>query len=862
MNKIASSISKLVDRKTGSLPTQAIVVRVDQIQADLSFGVGTGVVHNAPIQGDPNLLKVGGVVAVQWVTQGGGYLYPVVIASAGGVPSAGMTINMTVEPDNQTIENRSGYLSVKDYGIGLDKLSFSPSLEGHTHPGLLAGSGFSAGGGVLYSDNGLLRLDGVGRIVVGDAAQSVIIDTVDPTYRLWAGSLYGIDAPFSVDKDGSIRSTAGAIGGWNIEADQLDADNGMIILNSDVPFIGLGGADAYREDGIWLGKDSDDIYKVFIGNENNYLSWDGDDLAINGEITAVSGAIGGWTIAAGELSSSSIVLNSLGEYISIGGPDGYLSDPGFWVGMDGVAKMHIGDPDADFMSWDGNTLTVSGALFSAENIIGVIGGSMMITKDRGTFSVAVTSSQTTIDFGRTMTDGDFVLIKARNSAGVVATEYMEIGSLVSGFTYNVTRGLNGAGQDWPVNTIFVVLGQHANDDGFIELDAFGSPEIAVVRQLATYGETEKIVSLSAESGIAIGVRDFYTDDRAYTFTYNGDVIGGLYGLMAEETSFSFITKPVMQQPMSLNFISEALADEPSRIYLRAENEYYSTEVRIGTLEGLSCNTFIRADNEWHSANVGDIIAGSDMVAMRSLHVGTNARTSSEGSIRATGNMQIGSTTSINPSTVGQIAAKYLALDNLVELKAQSSAPSSPSSNWGRMYANTNSFPHWKDSAGTVSDILADVISLNIHGFYYYGGAGTVTSWYTQTRSIPNSGTPSFAFTASLPYSWKNKSIYLDLFVGTSTTSSAYVVWEFVGRVLKNGQNPAGYAAISNNATYSLPGSGDRIIVHSLPITVDWGYGHDSRIINLAMEVWRDTVHASDTFPAALLLFGAQLRATS
>ena len=46
-------------------------------------------------------------------------------------------------------------------------------------------------------------------------------------------------------------------------------------------------------------------------------------------------------------------------YIQLGGPSGYMTGEGFWVGKDTdtVYKMHLGDPAGDHMRWDGTDLT-------------------------------------------------------------------------------------------------------------------------------------------------------------------------------------------------------------------------------------------------------------------------------------------------------------------------------------------------------------------------------------------------------------------------------------------------------------------------------------------------------------------------
>ncbi|MFA5349289.1 MAG: hypothetical protein WC309_02880, partial [Candidatus Paceibacterota bacterium] len=108
------------------------------------------------------------------------------------------------------------------------------------------------------------------------------------------------------------------------------------------------------------------------------------------------------------------------------------------------------------------------AVLFAENTITVFGGYSYITKDAGTIQTDVESGTTTIDFGRTMTPNDFVVL--RNSGEV---EYIQVGSLVSGTAYNVTRDLDGTGANsWAQGTPFAVLGY--NGTGRIEMKSGSS----------------------------------------------------------------------------------------------------------------------------------------------------------------------------------------------------------------------------------------------------------------------------------------------------------------------------------------------------------------------------------------------------
>jgi len=120
------------------------------------------------------------------------------------------------------------------------------------------------------------------------------MSSANASYRFWAGAIQPGSAPFSVDKEGKIKATAGQIANWNIEEDQLYADGYDAILNaSDYPYVGLGGATDYGEEGIWFGKDDDNIYKMYIGSPTGqHMYWNGSELYVTG-VFAGSTTLGG-----------------------------------------------------------------------------------------------------------------------------------------------------------------------------------------------------------------------------------------------------------------------------------------------------------------------------------------------------------------------------------------------------------------------------------------------------------------------------------------------------------------------------------------------------------------------------------------
>ena len=145
------------------------------------------------------------------------------------------------------------------------------------------------------------------------------------------------------------------------------------------------------------------------------------------------------------------------------------------------------DIGSSTMLWRHGWLSELDTILFAENTITLLGGWFVVSKDAGTVAEDLTAVQTTVDFGKTMTPSDFVLFRAS-----LAMEYMQVGSLVGGTTYNVTRNVDGGGANaWAQGSPFMVLGN--TGDGRIELNAYDSPRIQILEQGSAYNaQTEKM----------------------------------------------------------------------------------------------------------------------------------------------------------------------------------------------------------------------------------------------------------------------------------------------------------------------------------------------------------------------------------
>src|SRR5262245_12327515 len=177
-------------------------------------------------------------------------------------------------------------------------------------------------------------------------------------------------------------------------------------------------------------------------------------------------------------------------------PSGY----GVWNGqpeITGVVRLR-----SDIMPTTGNVVSLGNATlpfrkawiselpsvtFTQQTQL-LFGGYSTIAKQAGVLG-ADAPPATPIDFGQTMTPGDYVVIRQDHPSFVgpnPVTEYMQVGTLVSGTTYNVTRDLLGSiGPDptWPKGTPYMVLGHQY--DGRIDLLAFDGKPRTVYSTLGT-----------------------------------------------------------------------------------------------------------------------------------------------------------------------------------------------------------------------------------------------------------------------------------------------------------------------------------------------------------------------------------------
>jgi hypothetical protein len=264
----------------------------------------------------------------------------------------------------------------------------------------------------------------------------------------------------------------------------------------------------------------------------------------------------------------------------------------------------------------------------------VAGGWLTISKDQGNIKTDVSSADGYIDFGRMMTPGDIVLIRALDSAGNNKVEYISITSLNSGTLYQVSRDkadANSTDPAWKAGTPFAVLG--GTTGGWLELNAYDSPRISIWNRTGSaYNGQSEIIRLgdltghplasSSKYGLWIGDASNYLKYENSTLTIAG-VGTGLTAINGGNIQTDTITANQIAAGAITTSELAALAVTAAKI---AANTITATQIAAGTITatelatGSVTSTKISVTNlQAVSANMGTL--NVDAV----LTIGTNGK---------------------------------------------------------------------------------------------------------------------------------------------------------------------------------------------------------------------------------------------
>lgn len=386
----------------------------------------------------------------------------------------------------------------------------------------------------------------------------------------------GLQGSVSTVKSGGVVIGAGqGVGAYTggIRKSNIEADGDVFIgSNVDQPegvsFAVFVNAQPYNNEEM-------DEGDVLIGNNSTGFSnmkWDANEgqfqfrygttitayMDTDGTLKFLAGEIGGWEITSTAIqkltSNIGIVLDSAtpkvqvgnisGVHILLDGDNEGIRSSNFVTGLSGF-NIAADTGDAEF-----NNITARGELktflFTASNQMAVA-GNIIVSKDAGKLGADVSSVATTVNFGKALTVGNWIKIQGPDDAGNNNLEWMLIGSLVSGTTYNVTRNVDGSGANgWLKDTPFVVIG--ASGDSRIELVAGASGSIQLITQGAAWNTQTVQASMSTVAGAitaggdtvlmdSTGIKVIATGllalSNGYKFVDTADttkILGGLYSI--------------------------------------------------------------------------------------------------------------------------------------------------------------------------------------------------------------------------------------------------------------------------------------------------------------------------------------------
>jgi hypothetical protein len=168
---------------------------------------------------------------------------------------------------------------------------------------------------------------------------------------------------------------------------------------------------------------------------------------------------------------------------------GALSAPGFFPTEPDT--YDLGSDENRFRSL--HVASIDMTLFKEETAQ-LFGGYLIVPKGTGSLAADtslatatfpgqpwVPSGQTepVMDFGQSMTVGDIVLMRGKDSSGSFRSEFVRVGDVISGTVYQITHDLMGAGtaSAWSSGTPYAILGR--DDDGWIELQSYDTPRFSV-----------------------------------------------------------------------------------------------------------------------------------------------------------------------------------------------------------------------------------------------------------------------------------------------------------------------------------------------------------------------------------------------
>jgi len=400
-------------------PTRGTIYGVDEETADIQPIGGMGLLRHLEVYGDPSNLEVGDNVILNWVDKPG---------TPGKVP---IVMVPSIATAASSIDN------IPLGSITPEHLSFS--IEGSGDIFYEAGWRVTEDG-AIFGHNTVIHPSG--QIALGQEPDIVKLDSTHTTHRIWAGDQDPADAPFSVQATGAIFATSGLIAGWSLATNSFTSDSGNAgIYSGSSPYMQLGGATGFMAGpaGWWVGKDSDTVYKMHLGDPGgDHLYWDGNELYITGTF------VGDANIS--QTDADTFTINADDDDVDVG-----------------LIFMHP-DGDASF-TWDGADLDLDVPLIIPQLGIGANPGSFELF-------IRGTGSNTNLVV-RGQTDDAVITLEAGydEAAGENATIVFNQGTSAMWSIGNTTTDVF---RIWDYTASRNIFGATPNDDVYVDpVNSFG-----------------------------------------------------------------------------------------------------------------------------------------------------------------------------------------------------------------------------------------------------------------------------------------------------------------------------------------------------------------------------------------------------
>lgn len=318
---------------------------------------------------------------------------------------------------------------------------------------------FGGIGGVLISANEIAA----NTITANEIAANTITAS-----QIAATTITGaeINATFNLSTK-NLTADTGTVGGWTLGATSFTAGTGGTTVGLD-----SGGSNP----AVYAGSATPASAPFRVTNTGDMTA---TSATITGAITATSGSIGGWTINATSLSSGSFTIHGGNEEIEIGSATAPLTGTGIWAGNNGgTYEFRAGNPAANYIHWDGSSLTVVGSVsgtIDATDLTGAVPiGSHALATQGWTYTGAFSSTDSdTVAWATgtfTTAGGTNYSITGGNTGNMTVRTYIYLDIDVSTTTFQTTTT---AATAVGVNKVLIAVAEDATGAAGAFFQVFG-----------------------------------------------------------------------------------------------------------------------------------------------------------------------------------------------------------------------------------------------------------------------------------------------------------------------------------------------------------------------------------------------------